>query len=128
MGDATLLLSNRGSESHHAKYRLVHVVRTHRGADDRAYRCVFQEEDTQGMVGISVSKDLMVMAGEALKSNIMTMGPIVLPVSEQLLFLLSLIAQKILNLKLKPYIPDFKNAFEHFCIHAGGKAVIDELE
>ncbi|KAL4178840.1 hypothetical protein AMTRI_Chr13g84190 [Amborella trichopoda] len=74
----------------------------------KSYRCVFQEEDAQGMVGISLSKDLMAMAGEALKSNITTMGPI------------------ILNLKLKPYIPDFKNAFEHFCIHAGGKALSPE--
>ncbi|CAK7327151.1 unnamed protein product [Dovyalis caffra] len=26
------------------------------------------------------------------------------------------------------YIPDFKLAFEHFCIHAGGRGVLDELE
>lgn len=25
---------------------------------------------------------------------------------------------------LKPYTPDFKTAFEHFCIHPGGKTVI----
>ncbi|KAM7485445.1 hypothetical protein LguiA_001454 [Lonicera macranthoides] len=31
-------------------------------------------------------------------------------------------------MKIKPYIPDFKLAFEHFCIHAGGRAVLDELE
>eukprot|EP00955_Chlamydomonas_euryale_P109463 365937-Chlamydomonas_euryale.AAC.4 len=30
--------------------------------------------------------------------------------------------------KMKPYIPDFKTAFEHVCIHTGGRAVIDEIE
>ncbi|KAJ0102151.1 hypothetical protein Patl1_05326 [Pistacia atlantica] len=31
-------------------------------------------------------------------------------------------------MKIKPYIPDFKLAFEHFCIQAGGRAALDELE
>ncbi|KAJ1392362.1 Thiolase-like [Sesbania bispinosa] len=31
-------------------------------------------------------------------------------------------------MKIKPHILDFKMAFEHFCIHAGGRAVLDELE
>ena len=29
---------------------------------------------------------------------------------------------------VKPYTPDFKTAFQHYCIHAGGRAVIDGLE
>lgn len=33
-----------------------------------------------------------------------------------------------MKMKIKLYIPDFKLAFEHFCIHAGGRAVLDELE
>ncbi|XP_043694698.1 3-ketoacyl-CoA synthase 6-like [Telopea speciosissima] len=128
MGSAAILLSNRSKDSRRAKYRLVHLVRTHKGADDKAYRCVYQEEDPQGKVGTALSKDLMAIAGEALKSNITTMGPLVLPASEQLLFLFTLIGKKLFNPKLKPYIPDFKQAFEHFCIHAGGRAVIDELQ
>ncbi|GAV88796.1 FAE1_CUT1_RppA domain-containing protein/ACP_syn_III_C domain-containing protein [Cephalotus follicularis] len=128
MGGAAILLSNRRSEKNRAKYRLVHVVRTHKGTDDKAYRCVYQEEDKEGKVGISLSKDLMAIAAGALKSNITTIGPLVLPASEQLLFLLSLIGRKVFNPKWKPYIPDFKQAFEHFCIHAGGRAVIDELQ
>ncbi|KAI8541858.1 hypothetical protein RHMOL_Rhmol08G0094200 [Rhododendron molle] len=128
MGGAAILLSNKKREKGRAKYKLVHVVRTHKGSDDKAYKCVFEEEDDQGKVGIRLSKDLMVIAGEALKSNITTMGPLVLPASEQLLFLFTLIGRKIFNPKWKPYIPDFKQAFEHFCIHAGGRAVIDELQ
>lgn len=80
------------------------------GGDDKAYRCVYEEEDPQGKIGISLSKDLMSIAGEALKSNITTIGPLVLPASEQILFLLSLIGRKIFNPKWKPYIPDFKQA------------------
>ncbi|KAL6867583.1 hypothetical protein ACP4OV_015607 [Aristida adscensionis] len=128
MGAAAILLSNRRREARRAKYRLVHVVRTHKGADDRAYRCVYQEEDEQGYSGISLSKELMAIAGDALKSNITTMGPLVLPMSEQLLFFFRLVGRKLINKSWKPYIPDFKLAFEHFCIHAGGRAVIDELQ
>ncbi|KAL9230107.1 hypothetical protein vseg_005497 [Gypsophila vaccaria] len=128
IGCAAILLSNKRKEKRRSKYQLLHIVRTHKGMDDKAFKCVFQEEDDEGKVGISLQKDLMAIAGEALKSNITTMGPLVLPASEQLLFLLSLIGRKIFNPKWKPYIPDFKQAFEHFCIHAGGRAVIDELQ
>lgn len=128
MGGAAILLSNRKIESRRAKYRLVHVVKTHKGADDKAYRCVYEQEDKDGKVGINLSKDLMAIAGDALKSNITTIGPLVLPASEQVLFLFTLIGGKLFNPKWKPYIPDFKQAFEHFCIHAGGRAVIDELQ
>ncbi|CAA6671252.1 unnamed protein product [Spirodela intermedia] len=128
VGGAALLLSNIAADRQRAKYKLLHVVRTHRGADDRSFRCVYQEQDDTGRVGVSLSKDLMAIAGEALKTNITTLGPLVLPISEQLLFFATLVIRKLFNAKVKPYIPDFKLAFDHFCIHAGGRAVIDELE
>lgn len=89
---------------------------------------LLQEEDENGEVGVSLSKDLMSVAGDALKTNITTLGPLALPFSEQLLFFLSLVGRKVFKMNNKPYIPDFKLAFEHFCIHAGGRAVLDELE
>uniref|UniRef100_A0A7C9ADG2 3-ketoacyl-CoA synthase n=2 Tax=Opuntia streptacantha TaxID=393608 RepID=A0A7C9ADG2_OPUST len=129
MGGAAVLLSNKPSDRHRSKYQLVHAVRTHKGADDKAYTCAFQREDEAQYRGVSLSKDLMAVAGEALKANITTLGPLVLPFSEQLLFFLTLVARKVFRVeKIKPYIPDFKLAFEHFCIHAGGRAVLDELE
>ncbi|CAH1434341.1 unnamed protein product [Lactuca virosa] len=128
MGGAAILLTNKRSHRKDAKYVLLHVVRTHKGSDDKSYRCVSQEEDKEGHVGIALNLDLMVIAGNSLKSNISTMGPLVLPASEQLLFLFNFLGRKFLKLNLKPYIPDFKKAFDHFCIHAGGRAVIDELQ
>jgi 3-ketoacyl-CoA synthase len=128
VGCSAVLLSNKAIDRRRAKYKLVHVVRTHRGADEKAFRCVYQEQDDNGKTGVSLSKDLMAIAGGALKTNITTLGPLVLPISEQLLFFSTLLVKKLFNENVKPYIPDFKLAFDHFCIHAGGRAVIDELE
>ncbi|EFJ19349.1 hypothetical protein SELMODRAFT_444233 [Selaginella moellendorffii] len=130
MGGAALLLTNRRAKRHRAKYELVHTVRTHKGADDKCYGCVYQEQDGDGKMGVSLSKELMAIAGDALKTNITTLGPLVLPLSEQIIFFVVLVLRKLTKRKnrFKTYIPDFKLAFEHFCIHAGGRAVIDELE
>ena len=131
MGGAAVLLSNRAADRGRAKYRLVHTVRTHRGgASDESYACVTQEEDGEGNVGVSLSKNLMSVAGDALRSNITTLGPLVLPLSEQLRFLAAALLRRVAGgkAKVKPYVPDFKLALEHFCIHAGGRGVLDELE
>ncbi|KAK4857171.1 hypothetical protein QYF36_025301 [Acer negundo] len=128
VGGAAILLSNRSSDRRHSKYQLVHTIRTHKGADDKCFNCVMQKEDDTNQIGVSLSKDLMIVVGDAFKTNITTLGPLVLPMFEQLLFFATLVVKKIFKMKIKPYIPDFKLAFEHFCIHAGGRAVLDEME
>ncbi|RLM91422.1 3-ketoacyl-CoA synthase 6-like [Panicum miliaceum] len=130
MGAAAMILSNSPER---ARFRLARMVRTVAAALDASYRCVFQEEDDEGNMGIRLSKDLVANAGQTLKSNIVAFGPLVLPVSEQLLVVLSLLKRKLLSLrrgssKVRMYRPDFRTAFEHFCIHAGGRAVIDEVQ
>jgi 3-ketoacyl-CoA synthase len=128
MGAAAILLTNRSSDHRRSKYQLIHTLRTHKGADDKCYNCVIQKEDMNKRLGIELSKDLLTVAGEALKTNITTLGPLVLPISEQILFFVNLVGRKIFKMKIKQYLPDFKLAFEHFCIHAGGRGVLDELE
>uniref|UniRef100_A0A0D9V1Q4 3-ketoacyl-CoA synthase n=1 Tax=Leersia perrieri TaxID=77586 RepID=A0A0D9V1Q4_9ORYZ len=130
MGAAAMILSN---SPQHARFRLGRVVRTVTAARDSDYRCVFQEEDEQGNTGIRLSKDLATTAGHALKTNIAAFGPLVLPASEQLLVAFSFLKRKLKLLgghtgKVRLYRPDFRTAFEHFCIHAGGRGVIDEVQ
>lgn len=128
LGAAAILLSNKSSDRRRSKYQLMHSVRTHKGADTKSYTCVYQQDDESQIVGVKLSKDLLAVAGEAIKTNITMLGPLVLPTSEQIIFLINLIARKILNMKIKQYVPDFKLAFEHVCIHAGGRGVLDEIE
>lgn len=79
----------------------------------------------------------MEIGGDALKTNITTLGPLVLPFSEQIFFFATLIwrhffggnkSKPSLSPSSKPYIPDYKLAFEHFCVHAASKTVLDELQ
>lgn len=128
MGGAAILLSNKNQDKGIAKYKLQHLVRTHLGSNDKAYQSVYQEPDENGIVGVSLSRSLLSVAASALRINIITLGPLVLPYSEQLRYVWSMIHRKIWAVENKEtYVPNFKKAFEHFCIHAGGKAVIDGI-
>uniref|UniRef100_A0ACD6AJA7 Uncharacterized protein n=1 Tax=Avena sativa TaxID=4498 RepID=A0ACD6AJA7_AVESA len=124
-GGAAVLLSTSKAK---ARFQLMHVVRTSTSAQDNAYKSVIYEEDEEGNRGVNLSKDIMAIAGKALKANITTIGPLVLPASEKLSYFLSLIARKMLSGRTTLYIPDFRLAFDHFCIHAGGRAVIDAVQ
>ena len=127
MGGVGYLLSNKPADAARAKYRLDTLVRTHLAGDDGAYNAVIQREDDDGIVGVKIGKELMSVAGKALEANITALGPRVLPLSEKLLFAANFVARKVFKSSAKKYVPDFTRAFDHFCIHPGGKAVIDEV-
>ncbi|XP_062085417.1 3-ketoacyl-CoA synthase 7-like [Humulus lupulus] len=130
MGGAAVLLSNRKRDKRLAKYELKHLVRTHIGAKDSYYKCVIQEPDKEGFTGVNLSKSLKQVAGEALRVNVATLAVLVLPYSEQVKYVLVIVWKKIWppSRKRGPYIPNFKKAFEHFCIHSGGKSVIETVK
>ncbi|KAK3006415.1 hypothetical protein RJ639_016681 [Escallonia herrerae] len=128
MGAAAMLLSNHRLDWWRAKYELKQLVRTHKGMDNKSFKSIYMKEDAEGKQGLSVSQDVIEVGGHALKANITTLGPLVLPVSEQFHFFKSLLFNKNKNSKSKPYIPNYKLAFEHFCILATSKKVLNEIQ
>lgn len=123
-----MLLTDKPSERSRSKYELLHCIRTHKGADDKAHTCAYYKEDEEGLVGVALSRNLMSVAADAIRTNIFTLGPLILPISEQLKFAISFLCSKVLKLKRQQYQPDLKLAVEHFCVHAGGRAVINEIQ
>jgi len=140
-GGAAIVLSNNWSDGRRAWYKLLHTVRV-QGSGEAAYECVYETEDDNGERGVRLSKDIVKVAGKTMEKNFTMLGPSVLPVSEQALVVWSIIVRFLLKSigktlgketaaklpKVRPYVPDFKRGIDHFCIHAGGRAVIDGIE
>ena len=55
---------------------------------------VIQREDPEGKIGVKIGKELMTTASDALKANVTRLAPLVLPVSEQLIFAGNFFARK----------------------------------
>lgn len=144
-GGAAMVLSNSWFDGKRALYKLLHTVRV-QGTGEAAYQCVYEGEDSNGERGVRLSKDIVKVAGKCMEKNFTRLGPLVLPLTEQALvvftiatrfllkqvsFFLKAYGQEEMARKMpsvKPYVPDFKTGIDHFCIHAGGRAVIDGIE
>ena len=81
--------------------------------------CVYQKEDDDGISGVALNKELVKVAAKALQRNLTLLGPLVLPVLEQLKVAWDIVIRRLAGHKGKAYIPDFRKAFNHFCLHAG---------
>jgi 3-ketoacyl-CoA synthase len=139
-GGCAQLLSSRRRDFMRAKYKLLYTFRA-QVTEDNSYSCVFQRQDFEGQSGISLSKDIVSVAGRAMKRNFTQLGPHVLPMREQFK-----VAQNQLGIYVatlwkkagwpladrfkvpKGYMPNFSKGIDHFCIHAGGRAVIEGVQ
>lgn len=146
-GGAAMVLTNKLSAGRSAMYKLLNTVRV-QGTGEVDYQCVYETQDKDGHRGVTLSKDIVKVAGKCMEKNLTTLGPYVLPLSEQIPVGLTLVARalckmfgkalikmqmegaakKIGSMAPKHYVPDFKRGVDHFCIHAGGRAVIDGIE
>ncbi|XP_051137976.1 3-ketoacyl-CoA synthase 6-like [Andrographis paniculata] len=127
MGAAAILVSNRKEAKNSAKYKLLHTLRTQRAFDDKGYHSAFREEDSVGLTGVTIRRDLLQVAGETLRSNITILGLKILPYTEMMMYAFSIMKKKYWEKSTEIYTPNFKRAVQHFCLPASGKPVIREI-
>ncbi|KAK8550981.1 hypothetical protein V6N13_119478 [Hibiscus sabdariffa] len=136
-GGCAILLTNNKALKHQAMFKLKCLVRTHHGAKDESYGCCIQKEDDQGRMGFHLSKSLPKAATRSFVDNLRVITPKILPVRELLRFMVVSVVKK-WKLRLgsapkgAPQGPikagvNFKSGVDHFCLHTGGKAVIEGI-
>ncbi|CAJ1979398.1 unnamed protein product [Sphenostylis stenocarpa] len=134
-GGCAILLTNKRSLKDRAMLRLKCLVRTHHGAREEAYGCCIQQEDDQGRLGFHLGKTLPKAATRAFVDNLRVIAPKILPIRELLRFLFVSLVKK-LNKNNTPKSAstgatksplNFRTGVDHFCLHTGGKAVIDGI-
>ncbi|KAK9111162.1 hypothetical protein Scep_018681 [Stephania cephalantha] len=130
VGCAAAIVTNN-NDSTMAKMELLTALRTHHGADDASYEAALQREDGFGNPGVALTKDLIRVAAQGLKEHVRLLAPRVLPLSQLVWYVYSVVAARLTMTTGagggKLVVPDFSTAFEHMCVHTGGKAVIEQV-
>ncbi|KAL3838361.1 hypothetical protein ACJIZ3_022952 [Penstemon smallii] len=119
-GGCSILLTNKRDFEKGAKLKLNCLVRTHLGSSDEAHSCCMQKEDDQGRLGFYLGKNLPKTGTRAFTKNVAQLALKVLPLKELVRYIVLKYAGKVTNLNLKIGI-------DHFCLHPGGPAVIEEV-
>lgn len=135
-GGCAILLTNKRSLKDKAMFKLKCLVRTHHGAREESYGCCIQREDECGRLGFHLGKTLPKAATRAFVDNLRVIAPKILPTRELLRFLLVSIIKKLYVQGNTPKSAsggttksplNFRTGVDHFCLHTGGKAVIDGI-
>ncbi|KAJ9539706.1 hypothetical protein OSB04_026212 [Centaurea solstitialis] len=126
-GGAAILITNKKSARNISKYKLLYSLRTQGAFDDKGYNSAIREEDSEGITGVTLRKDVLHVAGELLRSSFRTMGSSILPLEEKIRYGLSVFTKRFLNQSSEIYVPNFGKAIQHYCLPASGKAVIMEI-
>ncbi|KAJ6693559.1 hypothetical protein OIU85_004342 [Salix viminalis] len=129
-GGCSMLLTNNRALKHKALLELTCSVRTHIGSDDEAYRSCIQVEDDLGHKGFRLTRDLPKAGAKALTMNLRVLLPKVLPPLELLRYQITYYRNKIMGRSIpKGAGPglDLRSGIDHFCVHPGGRAIIDEV-
>ncbi|KAI5659894.1 hypothetical protein M9H77_28687 [Catharanthus roseus] len=117
LGGVAMIFTNNPDLKNQAILKLNHLVRADLGSNQDIYECAMQIDDSLGYRGMRLNRNLTKSAAKTLTSNLQIMVPKILPWKE-------LIRYVVVSVRKKGGI-NLKTGVEHFCIHPGGKAVID---
>ena len=126
-GSAAILLTNKEEAKKTSKYRLLHTLRIQRAFDDKAYRSAIREEDSNGITGFTLSRDILQAAGETLRSNITILGSSMLPFLEKFRHGVSIFRKRFIHKSAEVYVPEFRTVIQHFVLPTSGRSVIKEI-
>ncbi|KAI8539880.1 hypothetical protein RHMOL_Rhmol09G0217500 [Rhododendron molle] len=130
-GGCSMLLTNDAALKNQAILKLTCMERTHMGADDEAYECCMQVEDNLGYKGFRLTRSLTRAAARAFTMNLTTIVPKILPLHELIRYKIASLRRNTNGTNNNRELEkvgvglNLKTGIEHFCIHPGGKAVID---
>ncbi|KAH6836571.1 3-ketoacyl-CoA synthase 3 [Perilla frutescens var. hirtella] len=133
-GGCAMILTNKTSLKEKAMFKLKSLVRTHHGAKDDAYGCCVQKEDDDGFIGVHLGKNLPKAATRAFIDNLKEIAPKILPLRELVRYMAVKHFRKVRQrwskaaaASIRPAAINLKTGVDHFCLHTGGKAVIDAV-
>ncbi|XP_074276288.1 3-ketoacyl-CoA synthase 19 [Silene latifolia] len=124
-GGCSMLFTNNRHLKHRALIKLSCLLRTHLGANEEAYKCCYQKEDDDGFPGFCLTRHLPKAAAQAFTENLKVLVPRILPLRELIRYLIVSKTWTKGDLEKVGRGLNFKTGIQHFCIHPGGRAVID---
>ncbi|TYJ17409.1 hypothetical protein E1A91_A09G050300v1 [Gossypium mustelinum] len=86
-----------------------------------------EAKNDDGKLGVTINKGLLPAAGEILRSHMTILGLKILPLTEKLKHIVSVIRKKFKDKQGEIYMPGFKTAIQHFCLPTSGRALIGEI-
>ncbi|KAG9139632.1 hypothetical protein Leryth_018262 [Lithospermum erythrorhizon] len=123
-GASAVLISNKKKYRNTAKYELLLTLRNQRAFDDTGYYKAYREEDSEGLTGFTVKKEVFEALKETVRSNVTILALSILPLREIVLYGVSLFYRNFIHRNSEIYVPNFKTAIQHFCLVPSGKPII----
>lgn len=128
MGGCAALMTSGASQRGRSKYQLTHSERVHTGARDTGYNCMYVGPDDAGQQGIFLYKDLPVEAGLALERCLKKVTPQILTWAQYAEAAFAVARRKYWDSGAPLFAPDFTRCVDHFCLHAGGYAILKGIQ